>query len=189
MLLLLCGVASAQSRVDIGTAISGSRNFGSENPRIDIVGHVVGTRGRFGFEGGFSYGLLARKTQTHDGRSAEGSAVIRYYAARVFVAGGARAGYQSTSLYSKSDGGPVVGGGYDDGTNVAQILYDHSFGENRSDGLTLTGERVLKTTERTFLSVRPFVIVARFNTPHAFDGVDRRLTGARAGIAVGFGWR
>jgi hypothetical protein len=217
-LFLLCVSAHAQSRVDFGASLSTSRNLGYLNPDAGIAGHFVKGRGgtdtysqandswrnRVGFEGTIQYLPRAHKVQTGNGRAETVSAVGRLYLAnhgdpapitRFFLSAGVAAAHQSTSLWSKTAAGPSFGVGYDDGETALQFTYDHLFGENKSNGLTLSGERLIgfnrprfwPLRSRTFLSLRPFVTVVRFTVAQAVR--TPRETGARAGIIIALGIR
>lgn len=201
--LLLSISTFAQSRADVGVSISAAtQSFGYDNPEVGVVGHFVKGRvltdswkDRTGFEGEVCYFPRAYKAQTHDGTAISGSATARLYfngrddAAPFFFSGGVEVAHQSTSLYSKTAAGPRVGFGIDIGVLTVQAAYDHLFGENQSDGFTLAGEWAIGFGKHAYASLRPFVVAARFSTPHAIDGVDRRESGARGGVVLAFGWR
>lgn len=184
---LVAADAFAQSRADIGAQISGaSRALGYTGAAYGATGHLVTRKGRLGFEGQATW-LHAAKAQTGDGQQMNGTAALRVYFGRAFVSGGITMGHQSTSAYAKSGGGPLVGVGWDDGITTVQVAYDHLFDENRSDQVSFHVERLARLNERVFISVRPFVSITSFASPHIVGA--GRQNGFRAGITVAVGRR
>jgi hypothetical protein len=186
LMTMLGTTGIAQTRLDVGGQISGASQLGYTGPAYGAVGHVVTRRARFGFEAQGAF-LHAAKVETGDGSQFNATAALRVYLGRVFVTGGFAAGHQSTSAWSKSGAGPLVGVGWDDGTTTVQASFDHQFDANAINRVTFQVERLARVSERTFVSIRPFVAVSSYGTPHA--AVDRRQGGARAGVTVGVGRR
>lgn len=184
--LLACSIG-AQTRFDAGPTVSGATHaLGYKGVAFGGTGHLVFRRARLGFEGQGTFSS-AKKSQTNDGLQLNGSGALRYYFGRTFVSGGLIVAHQSTRLYSKSGAGPSGGIGWDDGVNTLQGSVDKILDENASLGFTGSYERIVKLSERFFISLRTFATFSQFSTPH--ETVNRRLSGARAGITIGVGRR
>lgn len=180
LIVLLCSLAQAQGRVDIGIAASGSRALGFGGVDAGVEGHLLIKLSAYAIDGKIEYLTRAASLNSE-------MLVRRYVVGKFYMTSGPVTRRPIADLFTGTATTVLTGAGYDGGVWRLQLAYevpDFTSGQSAS-AYRIEGEAVkhLKGS-RWYGVLRPSVMVNRFEKGTPFNEV---LTGARFGISFSVG--